>query len=259
MKAYYAEQGQESPYKSLGAFRREARKPREKQSDVFHSMRSRIAEEKSMQKGLTKKRKKNKIIVGTNVEEQIRVECAVDWSVINTKKYQDGIMYLTENKKVVGTSVYKTSKTILEHRQGTKQEDLYLLDARTGMVVYKDITTTVEMGVGKTPELMSLLSQEDGKDLIIVHNHPRDGYPSATDLNALYENPKIKYGIIVGHKGSIYKYTAPKQRLQDIDIDVRVLKLSRKGYKKQEAEDRTYKELAELFGFKMEIIKNENR
>ena len=60
MKAYYAEQGQEPPYKSLGAFRREARKPREKQSDVFRSMCSRIAEEKSAQKDLTKKRKKNK-------------------------------------------------------------------------------------------------------------------------------------------------------------------------------------------------------
>ena len=32
MKAYYAEQGQEPPYKTLGAFRREARKPVEKQS-----------------------------------------------------------------------------------------------------------------------------------------------------------------------------------------------------------------------------------
>ena len=58
----------------------------------------------------------------------------------------------------MGTAVYKISKTMFEHRQGTKQEDLYLLDARTGTVVYKDITTTVEMGVEKTPELMSWLS-----------------------------------------------------------------------------------------------------
>ena len=37
MKAYYAEQGQEPPYKSLGAFRREVRKPREKQSLAMQS------------------------------------------------------------------------------------------------------------------------------------------------------------------------------------------------------------------------------
>ena len=164
---------------------------------------------------------------------------------------------MTEGKKILGTSVYKVSKAMLEHRQGTKQEDMYLLDARTGSVLYKDITTTVEMGIEKTPKLMSVLSQEDGNGLIIVHNHPMDGYPSATDFNALYENPKIKYGIIVGHKGTIYKYTSPQQRMQDIDIDVKVAKLCRKGYTKQEAEDRTYKELAELFGFKLEVIKNE--
>lgn len=35
MKAYYAEQGQEPPYKSLGAFRREVRKPVEKQSPIM--------------------------------------------------------------------------------------------------------------------------------------------------------------------------------------------------------------------------------
>ena len=37
MKAYYAEQGQEPPYKSLGAFRREVRKPHEKQSPAMQS------------------------------------------------------------------------------------------------------------------------------------------------------------------------------------------------------------------------------
>lgn len=35
MKAYYAEQGQEPPYKSLGAFRREARKPAESQAPAM--------------------------------------------------------------------------------------------------------------------------------------------------------------------------------------------------------------------------------
>ena len=257
MKAHYKEIGQDPPYTTLGAFRREARKPREEQSLFFRSMRSKIAEEKTSQNGLTKNKKKNIISVGESKKQGAQIDCAVDWSAVNRKKYQDGIISLTEGKKILGTSVYKVSKAMLEHRQGTKQEDMYLLDARTGSVLYKDITTTVEMGIEKTPKLMSVLSQEDGNGLIIVHNHPMDGYPSATDFNALYENPKIKYGIIVGHKGTIYKYTSPQQRMQDIDIDVKVAKLCRKGYTKQEAEDRTYKELAELFGFKLEVIKNE--
>ena len=35
MKAHYKEQGQEPPYKSLGAFRREARKPAERQAPAM--------------------------------------------------------------------------------------------------------------------------------------------------------------------------------------------------------------------------------
>lgn len=35
MKAYYAEQGQEPPYKTLGAFRREVRKPTERQAPAM--------------------------------------------------------------------------------------------------------------------------------------------------------------------------------------------------------------------------------
>lgn len=46
MKAYYAEQGQEPPYKSLGAFRREVRKPREKQSAIIRQWKNRNGDEK---------------------------------------------------------------------------------------------------------------------------------------------------------------------------------------------------------------------
>ena len=70
MKAYYAEQGQEPPYKSLGAFRREARKPREKQSDVFYSMRSCIAEEKRTRKKTLKNKNRESIKRQNSREDQ---------------------------------------------------------------------------------------------------------------------------------------------------------------------------------------------
>lgn len=41
MKAYYKSNGKEPPYKTLGAFRREARKPREKQSQIMRQWRNR--------------------------------------------------------------------------------------------------------------------------------------------------------------------------------------------------------------------------
>ena len=240
MKAFY---GKDMPYKTLGGFRRAKRAQTE----------SYIATRKTFEKRLTKEKENNIIKEQNGLVE----DYAVNWNLVNTKAYQDKIIEVTD-KKVLGKSVYKVAKTILEHRQGTKKEDLYLIDARTGAVIYKNITTDAEMGVSETEELMSLLSRKDGKDLIIVHNHPKNGYPSSSDFNALYENSKIKYGIIVGHKGTIYKYTATKQKMQDIDIDAKVIKFMRKGWTEQNANYKAYKELGKVFGFVLEVINDGN-
>ena len=254
MKAYYAEQGQEPPYKSLGAFRRAKRANAENYEAKKGVWSNKIVEES--QKGLTNKKKKHTISIETLEEEKIKIECAVDWSAINTKEYQDGVISLADGKKVVGTSICKVAKTILEHRQGTEQEDLYLLDARTGNIVYKDDTSTAKMRVEKTPKLMDLLSKDDEKRYISVHNHPKDGYPSATDFNALYDNPKIKYGIIVGHKGTIYKYTAPRELIGEKQIDFLILHYRDLGYSERTAKEKAYQILMKKYEFKMEVLRN---
>lgn len=50
MKAYYAEQGQEPPYKSLGAFRREVRKPHEKQSPAMRAWKRRVPDKQQYER-----------------------------------------------------------------------------------------------------------------------------------------------------------------------------------------------------------------
>jgi proteasome lid subunit RPN8/RPN11 len=182
-------------------------------------------------------------------------EYSVDWSVINTKGYQDKIIDLTD-KKVVGKAVYKVAKTILEHRQGTPKEDLYLIDARAGEIVYKIDDSDKDKHVRGTSELLALLSKKDGKDLIMVQNHPQNLPPSNTDLNTLYKNPKIKYGIILGHKGEIYKYTAPKKEIADFEISVAKAKFKKLGYTDKEIDEIVYKILSKKFDFKLEVVKN---
>ena len=251
MKAYYKSIGEEPPYKTLGGFRRAKRA----QSTAYTDNKKEWSKlNKRPQNHLTNESENN--IIKENSD--LHADYSVDWSVVNTKAYQDTIISLID-KKVLGKAVYKIAKTILEHRQNTKQEDLFLVDARTGAIVYQNTTSSRQMGVEETPELVTLLSKENENGLIIVHNHPKDGYPSSTDFNALYKNHRIKYGIIVGHKGTIYKYTAPKQQMQKIDIDAKVVKLMRKGWTEQAANEKTYKELENVFGFTLEVIKNGNR
>ncbi len=50
MKAYYAEQGQEPPYKSLGAFRREVRKPHEKQSPAMRAWKRHVPDKQQYER-----------------------------------------------------------------------------------------------------------------------------------------------------------------------------------------------------------------
>ncbi len=50
MKAYYAEQGQEPPYKSLGAFMREVRKPHEKQSPAMRAWKRHVPDKQQYER-----------------------------------------------------------------------------------------------------------------------------------------------------------------------------------------------------------------
>ena len=64
-----------------------------------------------------------------------------------------------------------------------------------------------------------------------MHNHPYSSRPSADDLNSLLQNPKVKYGIIIGYDGTLYKYTKPKEIVLDLAVTSYV--------KKAEAEKKT--------------------
>ena len=89
-----------------------------------------------------------------------------------------------------------------------------------------------------------------------MHNHPKNGYSSATDFNTLYENPKIKYGIIVGHKGTIYKYTAPQKRIVDFDVTVAIKHYLHLDHPLAASKEMAYKDLGYKFGFTLEVIRN---
>ncbi len=50
MRAYYKSQGQEPPYKTLGAFRRETRKPREEQSSAMQAWKRHTADDQQYER-----------------------------------------------------------------------------------------------------------------------------------------------------------------------------------------------------------------
>ena len=159
----------------------------------------------------------------------------------------------------VGKTVSKIETEVLKHRQGTEHEDLYLIDARTGKKVAQNVNSSELLKIGKTKEMSDILSADDGKDYVLVHNHPYSSPPSVADFNSLLKHPKIKYGIIVGHNGKVYKYTAPCAEIREEDLAISIKHYRKLNYSSDTAEEMAYKDLAKKFRFSLEELKNEKK
>jgi hypothetical protein len=72
----------------------------------------------------------------------------------------------------------------------------------------------------------------------------------------LTKNPKIKYAVIVGHNGTVYKYTAPSSEIPEDDLDLLIKKYRSMNYSEETAREKAYKAMMKKYNFKMEINKD---
>lgn len=196
------------------------------------------------------------VFVVSEFDPSEMVDISVKWSIINNKPYFDRLRAVA-GKKTIGKSVARVTLEALRHRDGTKGEDLYLIDARSGIVVSKNVDSTTELGVEKTPRMKRLLTEDDDRSFILFHNHPMSSPPSIVDLNSLFQHPKISFGIVVGHDGTIYKYTAPNQEIPSNALDIAIFHYENMGYSHITARQKAYERLRKQYGFSMEVIPND--
>ena len=128
-------------------------------------------------------------------------------SRIYSPEYAHRIGKLEESPKVKRL-ITEHSRSILEHRSGTKYEDMVYIDSITGEIC-KRTDYDVERQVDAS-EKMKRMAKRIGPDRIIaIHNHSGSSVPSTGDIGTLVLN-KHKYGLVVCHNGDIYKYSAGK-------------------------------------------------
>lgn len=137
-------------------------------------------------------------------------------SLIESPDYGRRISSLNESK-VIKKIIKQEAVSMLMHRNGTLYEDLTYIDTKTNAFATRT-DYTVERKVKPNAKMtkMVLNSLRTGeKTIIAIHNHPQSTMPSLSDI----QNAKrYKYGLIVGHDGSIIKYTV------DADADVLIYK-----------------------------------
>lgn len=143
----------------------------------------------------------------------------VDMKQIGSQSYRMQFRGITDNDKV-DDRICEHARTILEHRSGTRKEDLVLLDAETGKQIHLHDRSDKDGGV-KYDDLINDAIQEaheKGQKIIAIHNHP-NGLPPTADDGASAFNHEYDFGVVAGHDGSVYTYTPSRVALTEKECD----------------------------------------
>ena len=153
-------------------------------------------------------------------------------------------------------SIARVSRQMLQHRNGTPYEDYYLLDAETGRVVSLSNKARKRKGVVYNEQVRNAFKDSPEQSLISIHNHPSGYPPSLSDLASLQQRSKnntVKYGLTIGHNGSVYWYSRPNKRIPRSAYEQyvnRIDKFKKLGYNESVAQEKTLELLSEVFDFK---------
>ena len=152
-------------------------------------------------------------------------------------------------------SIARVSRQMLQHRNGTPYEDYYLLDAKTGSVVALSNKARKRKGVVYNEQVRKAFKESLEQSLISIHNHPSGYPPSLSDFASLQQRSKnntVKYGLTIGHDGSVYWYSRPNKRIprsaQEQYVN-RIDKFKKMGYNESVAQEKTLEMFSEVFEF----------
>ena len=176
-----------------------------------------------------------------------------DMDYINSDDYASIFNNISDNPAVNRTLLECARKSI-DHRNGTKFEDMYFIHAETGEILAEQVEMSYPSGISYNDDIKALLksSKEEGIPLVTIHNHPEGYPPSVDDLNKSYENGTV-FGIAAGHNGQVYKYNNPGKKTEEADIiHQNIALLCGDGAADP---DRIYKEEFKIYGLSYEIVK----
>ncbi|MBR5430628.1 MAG: hypothetical protein IK116_08930 [Firmicutes bacterium] len=120
---------------------------------------------------------------------------------VATPAFAEKIAALGESERIT-RAITQQARTTLWRRNGTPYEDLIYIDPDTGKVLVQRGQDTPGQ-VGPTAKMVKMLQEKPG-GIIVLHNHPHGMLPSLSDLESA---KAYKYGIIVGHNGTVMKYS----------------------------------------------------
>ena len=128
------------------------------------------------------------------------VETALD--IVNSAEYKAKFSSHYDNPEVAET-VTGCCRKILRNRSGTKYEEMFAIDSRTGKILTYIKGKSVN-GISTTETLQKLLTNSPKSSIIIVHNHPNSATFSKQDINTALKYQSIAETVAAGHDGTVY-------------------------------------------------------
>ncbi|MCI8978978.1 MAG: hypothetical protein HFI99_18720, partial [Lachnospiraceae bacterium] len=152
-------------------------------------------------------------------------DTAINHTYINSGSYRRKFDFIS-NSPDLNRLIFQLSKKMLEHRSGTKFEDMYWIDAAHRRVIAKETESCSEEQIVYSNSIRSKISKYE--NLITLHSHPNSYPPSINDLNSNFIN-HYGLGIVACHDGKIFKY-ASNQEIREDYYKMVVEKYLKKGY-----------------------------
>lgn len=138
-------------------------------------------------------------------------DTVINHTYINSGSYRRKFDFIS-NSSELNRLIFQLSKKMLEHRSGTKFEDMYWIDAAHRTVIAEETESCSEEQIVYSNSIRSKIQKYD--NLITLHSHPNSYPPSINDLNSNFIN-HYGLGIVVCHDGKIFKYASNQEIRED--------------------------------------------
>lgn len=169
-------------------------------------------------------------------------DTAINHTYINSGSYRRKFDFISDSSEL-NRLIFQLSKKMLEHRSGTRFEDMYWIDAAHQTVIAEETESSSEEQIIYSNSIQSKIQKYD--NLITLHSHPNSYPPSINDLNSNFIN-HYGLGIVVCHDGKIFKY-ASNQKIREDYYKMVVEKHLKKGYNEYKAQVEALMELVTKF------------
>ena len=156
-------------------------------------------------------------------------DTVVNKKMLKSSQYRRKFENVSEDTKLNRTT-WKVSQRMLEHRSGSRYEDLAFIDSISGSIVNESYDAESKAKPSKA--MLKMLKDADHGTIIAIHNHPGSSVPSIPDLRTCIQRG-YKKGIIACHDGKVYIYSVNPEKYNEPITMAALDRLERKGYTKE--------------------------